>query len=212
MSCCFHSRVFCHLPARQLFPMGALSPRRRRVVQIRRQFFVCWPQCSSMGSFCGLRYNPIRIQRLFLHTFSDKPEKVCPRSDGYSVAVKNGSSGANRTSGPMWASAPTKCDAKSSAKQQLRCWRERISSGESGQAGGQGRPPLQASRAGKETSLAPAARSVTSGANRKTNAKSAARRAALLYITCFSWYRRRGGRPVPSCRTACRAWWGCCWT
>ena len=53
------------------------------------------------------RYNPIRIQRLFLHTFSDKPEKVCPRSDGYSVAVKNGSSG------------------------------------ETGQMGGQGRPPLQ---------------------------------------------------------------------
>ena len=25
---------------------------------------------------------------------------------------------------------------------RLRCWRERISSGESGQAGGQGRPPL----------------------------------------------------------------------
>ena len=35
---------------------------------------MCWPQCSSTGSFCGLRYNPIRIQRLFLPTFSDKPD------------------------------------------------------------------------------------------------------------------------------------------
>ena len=34
------------------------------------------------------RYNPIRIQRLFLHTFSDKPEKVCPRSDGRGVTAK----------------------------------------------------------------------------------------------------------------------------
>ena len=30
MRCCFHSSVFCHLFARQLLPMGALSPRRRR--------------------------------------------------------------------------------------------------------------------------------------------------------------------------------------
>ena len=96
MCCCFYGSVFCHFPAWQLLSMGALSPRRRRVVQICRQFIVCWPQCSSTGLFCGLRYNPIRFQRLFLHTFSDKPEKVCPRSDGYSVAVKNGTSGANR--------------------------------------------------------------------------------------------------------------------
>ena len=30
MACYFHSSVFCHLPARQLPPMGALSPSRRR--------------------------------------------------------------------------------------------------------------------------------------------------------------------------------------
>ena len=44
----------------------------------------------------ALRYNPIRIQRLFLHTFSDKPEKVCRRRHGYSVAVKNRTSGGSR--------------------------------------------------------------------------------------------------------------------
>ena len=42
------------------------------VVQICRKNIVCWPQRSSTDSFCGLRYNPIRIQRLFLHTFSGK--------------------------------------------------------------------------------------------------------------------------------------------
>ena len=30
MACHFHGSVFCHLPARQLLPMGVLSPRRRR--------------------------------------------------------------------------------------------------------------------------------------------------------------------------------------
>ena len=74
MHSAFHGRVFYHLPARQLLSMGALSPRRRRVVQICRQFIVCWPQRSSTGSFCGLRYNPIRIQRLFLPTFSGKTD------------------------------------------------------------------------------------------------------------------------------------------
>ena len=44
------------------------------VVQFCREIPVCWPQCFSTGFFCGLRYNPIRIQRLFLHTFSDKPD------------------------------------------------------------------------------------------------------------------------------------------
>ena len=87
----FHGRVFCSFLAWQLFPMGALSPRRRRVVQICRQFIVCWPQRSSTGSFCGLRYNPIRIQRLFLPTFSGKTEKVGPRSDGCDVAAFNSS-------------------------------------------------------------------------------------------------------------------------
>ena len=49
---------------------------------------MCWPQRSSTGSFCGLRYNPIRIQRLFLPTFSGAAEKVGLRSNGYGVAVK----------------------------------------------------------------------------------------------------------------------------
>ena len=30
VACCFHGRMLCHLPAWQLVPMGALSPRRRR--------------------------------------------------------------------------------------------------------------------------------------------------------------------------------------
>ena len=29
-----------------------------------------------------------RVQAFFLHTFSDKPEKVCPRSDGRGVAAR----------------------------------------------------------------------------------------------------------------------------
>ena len=57
------------------------------VVQFCREIPVCWPQCFSTGFFCGLRYNPIRIQRLFLHTFSDKPEKVCRRRHGCGVAA-----------------------------------------------------------------------------------------------------------------------------
>ena len=40
------------------------------VVQLCREIPVCWPQCFSTGLFCGLRYNPIRIQApLFAHFF-----------------------------------------------------------------------------------------------------------------------------------------------
>ena len=60
------------------------------VVQICREIFVCWLQCSSAGSFCGLRYNPIRIQRLFLPTFSGKAEKVGLRSNSCGAAAFNG--------------------------------------------------------------------------------------------------------------------------
>ena len=49
---------------------------------------MCWPQCSSTGFFCGLRYNPIRIQRLFLLTFSGKTEKVGLRSNSCSLTAK----------------------------------------------------------------------------------------------------------------------------
>ena len=66
------------------------------VVQLCRESIVCWPQRSSRGFFCGLRYNPIRFQRLFLPTFSGKTEKVGRRRRGYSVAVKNGTSGGSR--------------------------------------------------------------------------------------------------------------------
>ena len=97
------------------------------VVQICRKNIVCWPQRSSTGSFCGLRYNPIRIQRLFLHTFSDKPEKVCPRSDGYSVVVKNGASAPNGNVGRTTLSA---LFVKSrSAERRLRPCRRYSSSG-----------------------------------------------------------------------------------
>ena len=55
------------------------------VVQLCREVSVCWPQRSSTGSFCGLRYNPIRIQRLFLPTFSGAAEKVGLRSNSCSL-------------------------------------------------------------------------------------------------------------------------------
>ena len=64
-------------------------PRRRRVVQICGQFLVCWPQRSSTGSFCGLQYNPIRFQRLFLPTFSGKAEKVGRRRHSCSVTANS---------------------------------------------------------------------------------------------------------------------------
>ena len=82
-----HGSVFYHLHARQLFSMGALSPRRRRVVQLCREIPVCWPQCFSTGLFSGLRYNPIRVQRLFLPTFSGKTEKVGLRSNSRGVTA-----------------------------------------------------------------------------------------------------------------------------
>ncbi len=59
------------------------------VVQLCRKFIVCWPQRSSRGFFCGLRYNPIRIQRLFLPTFSGKTEKVGLRSNGYGLTANS---------------------------------------------------------------------------------------------------------------------------
>ena len=57
------------------------------VVQFCREMPVCWPQRSSRGLFCGLRYNPIRIQRLFLPTFSGKAEKVGLRSNSCGLAA-----------------------------------------------------------------------------------------------------------------------------
>ena len=54
--------------------MRALFHAGGAVVQFCRQFIVCWLQCFSTGFFCGLRYNPIRIQRLFLPTFSGKTD------------------------------------------------------------------------------------------------------------------------------------------
>ena len=91
-----------------LFPCVAtvidesVVPRRRRCnIALQRDFRVLAATCFYGTHSVAPRYNPIRIQRLFLPTFSGATEKVCPRSDGYSVAVKNGSSGANRTSGPM---------------------------------------------------------------------------------------------------------------
>ena len=58
------------------------------VVQLCRKFIVCWPQRSSRGLFCGLRYNPIRFQRLFLPTFSGKTEKVGRRRHSCSATAK----------------------------------------------------------------------------------------------------------------------------
>ena len=58
------------------------------VVQLCRKFIVCWPQRSSRGFFCGLRYNPIRFQRLFLPTFSGKTEKVGRRRHSCSATAK----------------------------------------------------------------------------------------------------------------------------
>ena len=69
------------------------------VVQLCRKFIVCWPQRSSRGFFCGLRYNPIRIQRLFLPTFSGKTEKVGLRSNSCGVAAFNSSSGESGQTG-----------------------------------------------------------------------------------------------------------------
>ena len=57
------------------------------VVQLCRKSSVCWPQCPLRGSSVAPRYNPIRIQRLFLHTFSDKPEKVCRRRHSCGVTA-----------------------------------------------------------------------------------------------------------------------------
>ncbi len=59
------------------------------VVQICRKNIVCWPQRSSTDSFCGLRYNPIRIQRLFLPTFSGKTEKVGRRRHSRGVTANS---------------------------------------------------------------------------------------------------------------------------
>ena len=58
------------------------------VVQLCRESIVCWPQRSSRGFFCGLRYNPIRFQRLFLPTFSGKTEKVGLRSNSCGVTAR----------------------------------------------------------------------------------------------------------------------------
>ena len=91
VACCFHGRVLCHLPAWQLVPMGALSPRRRRCSYRFVGRFPCAGRSVLLrGHSVALRYNPIRFQRLFLPTFSGKTEKVGLRSNGYSVSVNNG--------------------------------------------------------------------------------------------------------------------------
>ena len=91
MRSAFHGSVFYHLPARQLLPMGALSPRRRRCSSALQRVYRVLAAMSFCGLFCGLRYNPIRIQRLFLPTFSGKAEKVGLRSNGCGVTAFNGS-------------------------------------------------------------------------------------------------------------------------
>ena len=96
--CVLHSTAACFT----IFLRGNCSRWERclhaggAVVQFCREIPVCWPQCSSTGSFCGLRYNPIRIQRLFLPTFSGKAEKVGLRSNGCGFAAFGGTSGASR--------------------------------------------------------------------------------------------------------------------
>ena len=67
--------------------MGALSPRRRRCSSVLQKESRAGRNVLLRGSFCGLRYNPIRIQRLFLPTFSGKTEKVGLRSNGCGVAA-----------------------------------------------------------------------------------------------------------------------------
>ena len=99
MCCYHHSRVFCHLPARQLFPRGALSPRRRRCSSVLQKESRAGRNVLLRGSFCGLRYNPIRFQRLFLPTFSGKTEKVGLRSNSCGVAAFNSSSGESGQTG-----------------------------------------------------------------------------------------------------------------
>ena len=63
------------------------------VVQIYRKIFVCWPQCSSMGSFCGIAVQPDpHPASLFAHFFwqgrksgSAKQRLRCHRTHGSSV-------------------------------------------------------------------------------------------------------------------------------
>ncbi len=92
MRCCFHSSVFCYLLAWQLLSVGALSPRRRRCsVDLQRDSRVL-----ATAFFDGVilwHCGTIRFvsKRLFLPTFSGKPEKVCRRRHGCDVAAFNSS-------------------------------------------------------------------------------------------------------------------------
>ena len=90
------------------------------VVQLCREIPVCWPQCSSTGSFCGLRYNPIRFQRLFLPTFSGKAEKVGLRSNSCGVTATTAVPVPTGNVGPTESSAPTRRHAESSAQKRQR--------------------------------------------------------------------------------------------
>ncbi len=90
------------------------------VVQLCREIPVCWPQCFSTELFCGLRHNPIRIQRLFLPTFSGKAEKVGLRSNRCGVTATTAVPVPTGNVGPTESSAPTRRHAESSVKQHLR--------------------------------------------------------------------------------------------
>ena len=90
MRAAFHGSVFYHLPAQQLLPMGALSPRRRRCsVALQRDFRVL-----AAAFFDGVilwHRSTIRFasRRIFLPTFSGATEKVGRRRHSCGVTANS---------------------------------------------------------------------------------------------------------------------------
>ena len=130
MHCCFHSSVFCHLFARQLLPMGALSPRRRRCsIALQKAFrvlaamffygLILWHRgtirFASSASFC-----PLFLAR--------QKKWVCEATVAVLPQIRH--SGANRTDGRTESPAPTACCADLPAERQPRCKRKKDRGGE----------------------------------------------------------------------------------
>ena len=145
MHCYFHSRVFCHLLARQLLSMGALSPRRRRCSSALQRVY----RVLAAMSFCGLilwlavQSDP-HPAPLFAHFFW-QDRKSGSAKQQLRFYRKRGTAGANRADRPSESSAPTSCRAESPAEQQLRFYRIQRHSGENGRAyskSSQRKPPL----------------------------------------------------------------------
>ena len=115
------------------------------VVQFCRQFIVCWPQCSSMGSFCGTAVQSDLLPApLFAHFFwQDRRNQIANQRSVCNL--ERTSNGTDETCRLRRGEECGVCEDES-PKAQLQCHCKFGSSGESGQKADVGIGPYRLRR------------------------------------------------------------------